>query len=209
MEMNVKTGTYFYNDESYSFNFYTNLSAVEKLRFVNSVVDTLVDDKHYNSVIRDIIFDYFTIKFLSDVDTDELDNSSTFLRDVEDFLLSTNIVEIIKVNVVPTLFDELNDAVDKSIQYLTGIHPSPIAYSVASLLNTIEKKIDEIDLESMMGIAQKFAGMTEDFTLENAINLYMNSDVHKKNLAEIEESKKQKAEFAKDMDKAIKIVSKK
>ena len=40
-----------------------------------------------------------------------------------------------------------------------------------------------------MGMAQKFAGMTEDFNLEGLVNAYMNSDIHKGNLAEIEEAK--------------------
>lgn len=190
--MNMKTGTYFYNDESRTFNFYTDLSAVMKLRFVNSVVDLLVDENHYNSIIRDIIFDYYTIKIFTTVNTEELDNSPTFLNDVEDFLLSTNIVEIVKANAFPTLFDELNDAVDKSIQYLTGIHHSPLSDAIASLLSTLEKKINEVDLDSMMGMAQKLASMTGEFTPDSIVNAYMNSDMHKKNLVEIVEAKKDK-----------------
>ena len=76
------------------------------------------------------------------------------------------------------------------IQYLTGIHTNPIGESLASLFSTIEKKVNEIDLDSMMSMAQKFASMTEDFTMENLVKEYMNSDVHKENLAEIANSKK-------------------
>ena len=43
----------------------------------------------------------------------------------------------------------------------------------------------------MMSMAQKFAGMTEDFTLDNIVNAYMNSDIHKSNLAEIKEAKEE------------------
>lgn len=187
--MNMKTGTYYYNDESYNFEFRTDLSVAEKLRFVNSVVDLLVDENHYNSVIRDIIFDYFTVKIFTTIDTSRFDKSDTFLDDVEDFLLSTNIVEIVKANAFPTLFDELNTAVDKSIAYLTGIHPSPLSDAIASLLSTLEKKINEVDTDSMMGMAKKFAGMEKDFTIENVIKAYMESDVHKQNLAEIAKAK--------------------
>lgn len=192
MEMNMKTGVYTHNDESYNFNFYTDLSSANKLKFVNSVVDILVDENHYNSVIRDLIFDYYTIKVFTTVDTEELDNSLTFINDVEDFLLSTNIVEIVKVNAFPTLFDELNKAVDNSIQYLTGIHPSPLNDAIASLLATLEKKINEVDLNEMMGMATKLSGMTGEITPESIVNAYMNSDMHKKNLAEIEEAKENK-----------------
>lgn len=203
----MKTGTYFYNDESYGFNFRTNLSVAEKLRFVNSVVDLVVDETRYNSVIRDLIFEFYIVDIMTDIDTKELKDSLAFLNDVEDFLLSTNIVEIVKANAFPTLFDELNDAVDKSIQYLTGIHPSPLSNALSSLLSTLEKKINEVDLDSMMGMAQKFASMTGEFTPDSIVNAYMNSDMHKKNLDDIAEAKKNKAEIAKNLDKAIKEVN--
>ena len=200
----MKTGVYTYNEETYNFNFCTDLSSADKLKFVNSVVSLLVDENHYNSVIRDLIFDYYTIKTFTTVDTSKLDNSLNFLNDVEDFLLSTNIIEIVKANAFPTLFDELNTAVDKSVQHLTGIHPSPLSDALASLLSTFEKKINEVDLESMMGMAQKFAGMIGELNVESVVDAYMNSDVHKKNLVEIAEAKRDRAEITKNMDKAIK-----
>lgn len=208
MEMNVMTGTYFKGDEANNFNFYTDLSIANKLKFVDSVVGVIVDDEHYNSVIRNVMFNFFIIDIFTDVDITELKKSNTFLNDVEQFLRETNIVEIVMANVSPSLFEELNTAVDKSIQYLTGIHPNPLNEVLASLLSTIEKKINEVDLDSMMGMAQKIASMTDGFDMDSLVNSYMNSDFHKKNLAEIEESKKQRAEFAKDMDKAIKLVEK-
>ena len=208
MEMNVMTGAYFNGDGSYNFNFYTDLPVAKKLKFVDSVVNLLVDDNHYNYVIRDLVFDFYIVDIFSDYDTSELKKSSFFVNDVEQFLENTNIVDIIKVNMEVGLLEELNTAIDKSIEYLTGIHPNPLNEALASLLSTLEKKINEVDLDSMMGMAQKFASMTDDFTMENAIKTYMESDYHKKNLAEIEESKKQKAEFAKDMDKTIKTVKK-
>ena len=207
MEMNVMTGTYFLGDDAYNFNFYTDLSVANKLKFVNSVVDILVDDGHYNSVLRNIMFDFFVIDVFTDIDITELKDSNEFLNDVEQFLYDTNIVEIVKANANHVIV-ELNDAVDKSIQYLTGIRPNPLNEALASLLSTIEKKINEVDLDSMMGMAQKFANMTDGFDMDNFVTSYMNSDFHKKNMMEIEESKKQRAEFASDMDKAIKLVNK-
>lgn len=181
-------------DETYSFDFCTDLSSADKLKFVNSVVSILVDENHYNSIIRDLIFDYYIVKIFTTVDTEKLDESRTFLNDVEQFLDETNIVEIVKANAFPTLIDELNEAINLNIQYLTGIHPSPIADSITSLLSTIEKKIDEVDLNDMMGMAKTFAGMTGELTPESIIKAYMASDIYKKNLSEIEEFKKKQQE---------------
>lgn len=189
----MKIGVYTYitenGYESFSFNFRTDLSVADKLKFVNSVVSLVVDESHYNSVIRDLIFDFYIVDIMTDVDTKELKNSLTFLNDVEDFLLSTNIVEVVKANAFPTLCDELNMAVDKSIQYLTGIHPNYLNEAVVSLVSTLEKKINEVDLNSIMAMAQKFVALGDDFTLENAMKVYMESDVHKQNLTEIAEAK--------------------
>ena len=192
--MNMKTGVYTYNDESYNFNFYTDLSIANKTKFVNSVISLVVDENHYNSVIRDLVFDFYIVDIMTDIDTTEFKDSLTFLNDVEDFLLSTNIVEIVKANAFPTLFDELNKAVDDSIQYLTGIHTNPLNNAIASLLSTLEKKINEVDTNGMMAMAQKLVGMTGEITPESIVNAYMNSDAHKKNLAEIIEAKKNKTE---------------
>lgn len=209
----VKSGTYTRvienGDETYNFNFYTELSAVNKLKFVNSVIDILIDENHYNSVIRDLIFDFYVIDIMTDVDTSELKSSPTFLNDVEKFLEETNIIDIVMANVRPSLFVELNKAVDDSIEYLTGIHSNPLNEAITSLVNTIEKKINEVDLDSMMVMAQNFAKMTNDLTLDKAMDAYYATDAHKKNMVEIDEVKKRRAEFANDMDKAIKIVGKK
>jgi hypothetical protein len=59
----------------------------------------------------------------------------------------------------------------------------------------------------MMGMAQKFAGMTEEFNIDNVMKAYINSDIHQNNVAEIKESKKQMTEIAEDLDKAIKIAN--
>lgn len=204
----VRIGTYIKGDNIFNFNFCTDLSIANKLKFVNSVINILVDEKHYNSIIRDIIFNFYVIDVMTDIDTDEIKKSATFINDVEQLLDETNIVEIVKANAAPTLFDELNNAIDNSLAYLTGIHPNPLNEALSSLIKTLEKKINEVDLNSMMDMAQKFAGMTDNITSESVMNAYLSSDIHKKNLNEIEESKKQRKEFAEDMDKAISAVIK-
>ena len=210
----MKMGVYTYitdnGEESNSFKFHTNLSYSQKVKFVDSVVDILIDDTHYNSVIRNLIFDFFVIDIMTDIDTTEFKKSENFLDDVENFLLSTNIVEIVEANAFPTLFDELNKAVDKSIAYRTGIHPSPLSDALSSLVNTIEKKINEIDTDSMKEMANIFSNMTGEITPESIVDAYMKSDMHKQNLTEIAEAKKPKSKTkAKTGAKSAKKTTKK
>lgn len=200
------TGAYVRNGETYNFNFGTDLSTVDKVKFVNSVTDILVDDKNYHSILRDLVFDFYIIDIFTDIDTLELKESSFFVKDVEQILLDTNIAEIVKANIEDGLIDELNKAIDLNIEYRTGIHPSPLNEAIARLVNTLEKKIEGVDLDEMMNMAKLFTGMTEEFTTENVVNAYMASDVHKKNVVEIEEARKHRDELSEDADDTIEAV---
>ena len=192
MMIEMKTGTYIKGDENFNFNFTTELTSVDKLKFVNSVVSLVVDDEHYNSVIRDLIFDFYIIDIFTDIDTLELKESKYFIKDVEELLKETNIVDIIKAGMKDGLLDELNHAVDLNIEYRTGIHPNLLNEAISNLVNTIEKKVKEFDLESMMSMATKLADMKDEFTMENLVKAYTSTDLFKNNLAEIEEVKKAK-----------------
>ena len=103
---------------------------------------------------------------------------------------------------------ELYNAVEKSIEYRTGIHPNPLNDALASLFSTLEKKIDGLDTSSMMAMAQKFAGMTEKLTPDSVVKAYVDSDVHKKNLEEIAESKKNEIKIDESLGEAIRAVVK-
>ena len=192
MMSEMKQGTYMYDEDSRVFKFYTDLSASKKVKFVNSVVSLIMDGENYNSVVRDIVFDFFVVDIMTDVDTDKIWESSDFLDDVEDFLLETNIVDIVKANAFPTLFEELSKAIDKTIEFKTGIHPNPLGEALASLVNTLERKIESLDMSKVMEMANKFSGMTEEFTTENLVKAYLQTDMHKDNLDEIAKVKAEK-----------------
>lgn len=179
MKKNIKTGVYTKNGEEFTFSFYTNLRATDKISFVNSVVNTVVDESSYNSVIRDLIFDYMIVTTMTDIDTSNIQNSNNSLNMIEDLLEETNIVEIVKVNAETGLIEELNNAVDNSIGYKTGIHKNPIAESLGNLLNTIEKKLSDINTDEMMKAAQIITQMTGELTPQNIIDTYAKSDVFK------------------------------
>lgn len=197
MMKEMKNGVLIYNDESYDFNFTTSLSAANKQLFVKTVVNSLVDDSGYDVVIRDLIFDFALIDVFTNIDTsfinmkdEDGDNINPIIL-IEHFLTETNVVDVIKANMEEGLLDELNRAVDLNIQYLTGIHPNPLNEALSSLVATLEKKVNEFDMGSMMDMAQKFAGMTGDLNVDNIVNAYMNSDIHKKNVEDIAKAKTQ------------------
>lgn len=198
MMKEMKTGVFEYNNESYEFNFKTSLSAYDKLIFVKTVVGSLVDGNGYDSIIRDLIFDFAIVEIFTNVDTsfinmkDDDGNDIGSIILIEHFLEESNVVDVVKANMEDGLLEELNRAVDLDIQYLTGVHMNPLSEALTSLVSTLEEKVDKVDLDSMMAMAQKFASMTEDFTLENAVNAYMNSDAHNQNVEEIKKTKGKK-----------------
>lgn len=181
MNIEVKTGVYTRDGEDVSFNFYTSLSASDKVRFVDSVVSTIVTDDGYNYVIKDMIFDYLIVNYFTDVDTSEISESQNNIDAIEDFLNETNVVDIVKMNISADVIDELEKAVELNIEYKTGIHINPISSSLSNLLDTIERKVDGIDLEEMMGVAEAMSGISGELTADKLLDAYAKTDIFKKN----------------------------
>lgn len=181
MNIEIKSGAYTRNGEDIAFNFYTSISAYNKVKFVDSVVSALVTDDGYNYVIKDMIFDFMIINLFTDVDVFEIAEASNNIDMIEEFLDDTNIVEIVKMNTAHGIIDELEKAVELNIEYKTGIHINPISSSLASLLNTIERKVDGIDFEELMGIAESMAGISDELTADKILDAYAKTDIFKKN----------------------------
>lgn len=197
----VMSGCYTRNEENIKFNFYTNLSASEKIKFVNAVTNTVVDDNNYNSIIRDMIFDYMIIRMLTDVDVTEISESPNSIDLIEELLDETNIVDIVKANVVDDLIDKLNKAVNVNIEYRTGVKLNNISDSLSRLITTIENKVKDVDTDTMMEMASKISGLTGNITPEDIIEVYSKSDAFKKNFNELNERKQKHNE---NMDNFVK-----
>lgn len=185
MKNEMKMGVYERNGENVQFGFSTFLSAYEKLNFVNSVVDVVVTDSSYNYIIKDMVFDFNIIRFFTDVDLSEIVESDNNIDAIEEFLNETNVVEIVKMNATLGVIDELMEAVDFNIEYKTGIHTNLIASSLSSLLNTIDRKIEDIDLSSLMGFADAMSGVSGELTAEKIVEAYGKSDLRKTQYKEI------------------------
>lgn len=185
MKKNVKMGVYTRNGESISFNFYTNLCAVDKMKFVDNVTSYVVGD-NYNSVIRDMMFDFTIIDIFTDVDITEIVNSKTdSINMIEDLLNETDIATIVRANAESGLISELEKAVNDNIEYRTGVHRNPIADSFSSLLNAIENKLAGIDTDSMMQMAQVISGMSGEMTPERVWETYSKSNIFKEHYAKL------------------------
>ena len=175
-----KMGVYTRNGLEFNFNFNTSLRAVDKMRFVSNVTDLVVGDNYY-SVIRDMIFNFNIISIFTDVDISDItdpDNNNAISM-IEDLLCETNIVAIVIAE--DGLIDELQKAVDDNIAYRTGIHNNPLTESLGNLMNTIERKLDGVNVDDMIEDAKFFSGMTGELTPERMLDYYEKSDVFKKN----------------------------
>lgn len=179
MAIEVKTGVYTYGDEEIAFNFVTDLTMTQKAGLVGSVVDSVVTDEHYHSILRDMIFDMQIVSVMTDVDTAMYIDEDNQIETIEQFLNATNVVEIVKENAAPGLIRSMSDAIDKDIEYKTGIHTNPVGIALASLLQTVESKVDGVDLESMMDMAQSFSDVAGELTPDNMIEAYAKSSAFK------------------------------
>lgn len=189
MNIEIKAGVYTRNGEDVPFNFYTSLSAYNKVRFVDSVVSAIVTDDGYNYVIKDMLFDFWVVNFFTDVDVSKIAEAENNIDAIEDFFDENNIVDIVKINIVPGIIDELEKAVEFNIEYKTGIHINPISSSLSSLLDTIEGKVENIDFDSMMGIAESIAGISDELTADKLLDAYAKTDIFKKNWENAESDK--------------------
>ena len=214
MDSIVKTGSYTYNEKEYNFNFYTDINVLTKSAFVTGVTDVLVTEKHYNAVIRNVVIEYQILNVFTDVFAEEdirsalyVDEGSDFdLNKLEEFMRDTQIADVVMANVREGLIDELIEAVDKDIEYKTGIHRNPIGEAVAGLLGTLEQRVKDIDIDGLMSFAEAFNGVSgDDMTPEKLWDAYAESKAFKK----VIESRKNTVELSeKDVKRITKLVEK-
>ena len=179
MNNEIKTGVYTIDDKDTPFAFYTSLNAYRKSQFVVSVSNILVGD-NYNYVIRDLAFDFCIIAIFTDVDTTDVQDADDGITAMEEFVDKFKpVIDIVKANVEDGVFDELNTAIDLNVEYRTGIHVNPISSSIASFIDTIERKIDGIDLNSMMDLAQSMAGISDELTADKLLDAYAKTNIFK------------------------------
>lgn len=189
MNNEIKTGVYAVDGEDVSFDFYTSLSAYKKAQFVAYVSDILIGD-NYNYVIKDMVFDFCVVAVFTNIDTSDVQDADDGISAMEEFIAKhKSVVDIVKANAEYGLMDELNKAIELNIEYRTGIHINPISSSLANLLDTLERKFNEFDLNSMIDLAQSMSGIAGELTPEKMLDAYAKTDVYKKNWETDEKNK--------------------
>lgn len=194
MNIEVKKSAYTFEGIENKFSFYTNLTAVNKVKFVNSVVDLIVGE-NYHSIIRNMMFDFGIVNIFTDIDLTDIYESGDKLSEIEKFLSETNIVKIVKSNMVDGLLNDLNKAVDDSIAYKTGVHRNSLSDALSELLVTLNKKISSVDTEAMFEAAKKLNSMTGELTTESILEAYAKSDLFKRDIEKDKKDKHVRSEF--------------
>lgn len=185
MNMNVKNGIYTIKrgeeTEEKGFNYYTNLKASDKLKFVNGVTNLIIDDNNYSPIIADMMFDFEIVNIFTDIDLSEIIEAPNNIDRIEDFLNETNIVEIVVKNAESGLIDSLRKAINDDIEYKTGIHKNALSDALADLVRLVEKKVEDIDISKLMSMAETVSSLTGEITPEKMLNAYANTDMFKRN----------------------------
>lgn len=180
MSKNTMSATFTRNGEEFDFNFYTVLSAKDKIRFVRTVTDLLVGE-NYDSIVRGMMFDFTIISIFTDIDISEITNpnNQNAIGMIEDLVYGTNIVETVKNNIENDLITNLNRAVDENIAFRTGVHRNVVADAIEGLLNTLETKISGLDIEGMMQAVKILNKSSGELTPNNLMKAYVESDAFK------------------------------
>lgn len=156
------------------FTFKTNISVKEKIQFVSDVT-ALIIGENYFSFLKDLIFDFEIINVFTNIDVSEILNASDAIDEIENIVTNTKIVEIVKNNVDNTILDELKIAVNSNIEYKTGVHNNIIEDIIVQLLSSVKSKIDGIDTETVLQMAETLSTLSNNVTSEGIVNAYANS----------------------------------
>lgn len=180
---NIKTGVAIdkRTNEELKFNFQTDLTIKEKIRFVSSVVNTVVGDDYY-SFLKDLIFDFEIIEIFTDIDTSDISEATDRIATMEEFVNNTNVVEIVKAN-SENVIAELYQAVEDDLEFKTGVHRSTVLNSLEKLINSLDNALNK-NYDDIVSMAKKINEMG-DIQSEDLLNIIV------KNLSETKQDYKE------------------
>ena len=188
-------------NEKVEFSFVSFLSALQKMKFVNTVLAFVChSDKVYYPFLRNIAFDYAVVKmFAQDIDITDIlgidENNPTrdnYVVLAEELSARTDIASIIKNALPQTLIAELSIAVNNNIEIQIGLHKDILSDALAGLLITADQKLKNINLEEITGLAKNMSSIAGDITPDKVLKTFAESNIHKDGMNEIVGEKNQK-----------------
>jgi len=147
---------------------------MSKTNFVDFVVGNIVDagSKRYRSFIRDIMFDFAIVRFMTNIDTSTVisgeDSFDDQISDMEYFLKNLDVPNYISPCIKKELLDELNLVIDQNIEYATGIKLNDIGRSICSFIDMLKENLAGMDAKALCDIAQ-VANKSENGNIANGI----------------------------------------
>ena len=140
------------------------------------------------------MFNYAIVNIFTDVDTSSVDESSNTIDAIEDFLNNTNIVEVVIKNIDANIIKELNDAVDKNIEYKTGVKVNSVEDALVKVLDTVDGMMKKVNIDDFVKATTKLSNSTNELTADKLLDAYSKTDMFKKKIEELNKMNKNKAE---------------
>lgn len=190
MKMYDYVGYYNREGATHEYHYNIELSNSEKIQFVSAFTDMIIGSSHLNLVVRDLLFDYMLMVMFTDVSiSEELKEAVDSIAAIEDFLANCDVVDQMKSVLKEDLIDELNYAIDKDIEYKTGVEMNRLDDALTELVKTVKKKVNDLEVG---GMVKELLSRTEP---DKILDLYMKSDTFKAKQDAAEKKVKGKNKF--------------
>jgi len=186
MEKKMYTGTYTVvdgeNEKEITFNYKKELSSIERISFVNSIAETVINGTDYYPTLEGVMFGFELVRSFTDIDTSNI----VTIDEIDDFLeVNDNLIRTLFEVIDEKLIKGLMESTRKVIDHRLAIYESPLANSLDKLINTLETKLNEINVNDFMGFAKKLSDVPNELTAEKMLEAYANTDIFKKKFREV------------------------
>ena len=177
METIFEHGTYMNKQTGVELDFscVTNPSISTKQDIVNRVVNAVVDDNYYHSLITDMITKFMIVVELTDIDISAIKDGNYNIEAIESFLDANTIYDETEKIVGQDVVEEIKNAINLGIEYKTGIHKNPVAESLSALIDNINGMIGAVSPDEMAEFVHRVNAMDDSITADKIAEAYANS----------------------------------
>ncbi len=192
----TESGTYTYNGETVDYKYATTASLSEQAAFVNVVTNIVVTEQGYMPLLGDAALRCMLVQAFTSIGKEPFmddDGNANIDRFVE-FDNETGVSDIIWNSMDMVVRENMLTSIEDNVAYKTGIRKDDISTAIVELVRALTRKIDSLgegmDMEATTNFINKFN--ESGFDGEALVTAYMNSEQHKKNVAEVVDAKNEK-----------------